>query len=86
MESRGLLVNRRLDTPGGLSDYRLPDYRLPEPNYPANLPQGTLGVWDLKPLNLNEYSYYLSSQFTDIREVTGVSPVPLYYKLRLPGL
>jgi hypothetical protein len=80
LESPEILINRRLETPGMISDYRVPDFRLQDPAY---IPARPLKVWDLKSLNLNEYSFYLSDQFGDIRSVTGESPIPLYY--RLPG-
>jgi hypothetical protein len=81
LESPEILINRRLNTPGMISDYRLPDFWLQDPAY---IPARPLKVWDLKPLNLNEYSFYLSDQFGDIRSVTGESPIPLYYRLPRP--
>lgn len=78
LEGRNLLSNRRLETPGQISDYRVPDFQLVDPNYSPPRP---IAIWDLKVRNLNEYSHWGSDQFTDIREATGIRTVPLYYKM-----
>jgi RHS repeat-associated protein len=78
LESRGLLTNRRLDTPGQLSEYRIPDFQLVDPSYSPARP---IAVWDLKVSSVNEYSHWGSAQFTDIREAIGIRVKPLYYSL-----
>jgi RHS repeat-associated protein len=78
LEGRNLLTNRRLDTPGQISDYRVPDFQLVDPSYSPPRP---IAVWDLKVRNLNEYSHWGSNQFSDIRKATGIRAVPLYFKL-----
>ena len=69
LEGRNLLTNRRLETPGQISDYRVPDFQLVDPNYSPPRP---IASWDLKVRNLNEYSHWGTDQFTDIREATGI--------------
>jgi RHS repeat-associated protein len=81
LESPELRVDRRMETPGGRSEYRRPDFQLVDPNY---FPATPTAAWDLKLSGLNEYSHYSSAQFTDIREATGIRTIPLYY--RLPGM
>ena len=78
LEGRGLLTNRRLDTPGQIADYRVPDFQLVDPSYSPPRP---MAIWDFKVKNLNEYSHWGSDQFTDIRNATGIRTVPLYYKM-----
>jgi hypothetical protein len=72
------LINRRLMTPGGITEYRIPDVQLLDINYSTPT---VSGVWDFKAVNLNEYSYRLSPQFMDIRRATSITPTPLYYRL-----
>jgi hypothetical protein len=73
-KSRGFLSNlsidRSLATPAGILPSRRPDYLF-----------GGGGIYDIKPFRATAGAYDNTSQFLDIRDQTGIMPVPLYYSL-----
>jgi hypothetical protein len=67
---RGVRINSRVGTPGGIRPTRIPDYRLPGGAMP-----------DLKPFKNNQSFYDATDQFADLLGATGQRPYPLYYHL-----
>jgi RHS repeat-associated protein len=67
---RDVVINRRAYT--GIKRFRIPDYRV------TGTPHMVL---DLKPFKPTPVAYNTTPQFMDLR-AAGMTPVPLYYRLR----